>query len=178
MMILLTGGSACGKSSYGERLCVNQPGPRYYIAAMKPYGIDGAEKVARHRKLRQGKGFETIERYTDLASLELSQKGGCVLLECICNLTANEMFDQQGNIIDPCEKILDGVRALRQQCDYLVVITNEVGTEDGSCYDAGTQEYMRSLGKINIALAKEADTVLELVCGIPLVLKGELEEGI
>lgn len=173
MMILLTGGSACGKSSYAEELCVSQPGPRYYIAAMQPYGLDGAEKVARHRKLRQGKGFETIERYTDLDSLVLPQKG-CTLLECICNLTANEMFDEQGNRTDPYEKILDGVKALRGQCEYLVVITNEVGTEDGFGYDPGTQEYMRILGEINIALAREADTVLELVCGIPLVLKGEL----
>ncbi len=173
MMILLTGGSACGKSSYGEQLCVTQPGPRYYIAAMKPYGIDGQEKVARHRKLRQGKGFETIERYTDLDSLVLPERG-CVLLECICNLTANEMFDEQGSISDPRERILDGVRALQKQCEYLVVITNEAGTEDSSGYDAGTQEYMRVLGEINISLAKEADTVLELVCGIPLVLKGEL----
>ena len=175
MMILLTGGSACGKSSYGERLCVAQPGPRYYIAAMKPYGEDGAEKVARHRKLRWGKGFETIERYTDLASLVLPERG-CVLLECICNLTANEMFDEEGEMTDPYDRVLDGVRALRRQCAYLVVITNEVGAEDGSAYDAGTREYMRVLGNINRALAREADTVLELVCGIPLVLKGELPE--
>lgn len=170
MMILLTGGSACGKSSYGERLCVAQPGPRYYIASMKPYGVDGAEKVARHRRLRQGKGFETIERYTDLASLVLPEKG-CALLECICNLTANEMFDEEGNIDNPYDRVLSGVRALHEQCETLVVITNEVGAEDGSAYDAGTQEYMRILGDINLALAREADTVLELVCGIPVVWK-------
>ena len=77
---------------------------------------------------------------------------------------------------DPYDRVLDGVRALRRQCAYLVVITNEVGAEDGSVYDAGTREYMRVLGNINRALAREADTVLELVCGIPLVLKGELPE--
>ena len=38
MMILLTGGSGCGKSSFAERLCMEMPLPRYYIAAMKPYG--------------------------------------------------------------------------------------------------------------------------------------------
>ena len=32
-MILLTGGSACGKSSYAESLCLRFEGPRYYIAA-------------------------------------------------------------------------------------------------------------------------------------------------
>ena len=50
MMILLTGGSGCGKSSFAERLCMEMPLPRYYIAAMKPYGEGGMEKVERHRK--------------------------------------------------------------------------------------------------------------------------------
>ena len=43
----------------------------------------------------QGKGFETIERYTDLSGLELP-KEGVALLECLSNLTANEMFEPEG----------------------------------------------------------------------------------
>ena len=76
MITLMTGGSACGKSSYAESLAVRLNGPRYYLAAMQPYGEGGAEKIARHRKMRRGKGFETIERYRDYASLELENKGG------------------------------------------------------------------------------------------------------
>ena len=67
-MILLTGGSGCGKSSFGESLCVKMPMPRYYLAAMKPFGEGSREKIARHREMRKGKGFQTIERYTDYAS--------------------------------------------------------------------------------------------------------------
>ena len=50
MITLMTGGSACGKSSYAESLAVRLNGPRYYLAAMQPYGEGGAEKIARHRK--------------------------------------------------------------------------------------------------------------------------------
>ena len=71
MMILLTGGSGCGKSSFAEKLCMQLPLPRHYIAAMKPYGAGGMEKVARHRRLRAGKGFETFECYTGMESLTL-----------------------------------------------------------------------------------------------------------
>ncbi len=172
MMILLTGGSGCGKSSYAEKLCMNRPAPRFYIAAMKPYGPGGAEKVARHRQMRRGKGFETIERYTDLAGLVLPARG-TALLECICNLTANEMFDENGNCSDPCERVLAGVDALRAQCDTLVVVTNDVGS-DGGEYDEATRAYMQAIGRINACLAARADVVCELVCGIPLALKGEL----
>ena len=88
MMILLTGGSACGKSAYAEELCCRSPLPRYYLAAMKPYGREGGRKIKRHRALRAGKGFETIERYTDYENLRLPRRGAA-LLECIANLTAN-----------------------------------------------------------------------------------------
>lgn len=172
MMILLTGGSACGKSSYAESLCVRFDRPRYYIAAMRPYGEGSAEKIARHHRLREGKGFETVERYTDLAGLTLPERG-TVLLECICNLTANEMFDEAGNQTDPFDAVMAGVAALRRQCDRLVVVTNDVGS-DNKNYDPGTKAYVRALGRINAALAQQADAVYELVCGIPLVLKGEL----
>ena len=62
MLILLTGGSACGKSSYGEKLAVLGPKPLYYIAAMQPYDDECLKKIARHRELRKDKGFLTIER--------------------------------------------------------------------------------------------------------------------
>lgn len=169
MMILLTGGSACGKSFYAESLCTAAAGPRYYIAAMQPFGEGGAEKIARHRAMRAGKGFETIERYTDLAGLVLPERG-CALLECICNLTANEMFDETGEMRDPVHAVLTGVEALRRQCDTLVVVTNDVGS-DNRDYDPGTRAYVRTLGHINAQLAAQADEVYELVCGIPLKLK-------
>ena len=105
MMILLTGGSGCGKSSFAERLCMEMPLPRYYIAAMKPYGEGGMEKVERHRKMRAGKGFETFECYTEMEKLTLPACG-TTLLECVCNLTANEMFDETGNVCDPYARVL------------------------------------------------------------------------
>jgi len=171
-MILLTGGSACGKSAYAEKLCQKLPGPYWYIAAMRPYGDGSLEKIERHRKMRSGKGFATVERYTDLQGLVLPARG-TALLECICNLTANEMFDEHGNLCDPYSVVTEGVAALRQQCENLLVVTNDVGA-DGYGYDDSTQAYIRALGRINAALVQQADAVYELVCGIPLVRKGAL----
>ena len=174
MLILLTGGSACGKSAFAETLCMRSPAPRFYLAAMQPYGEEGAMRVERHRALRAGKGFETVERYRDYASLKLPGRG-TVLLECICNLTANEMFDEDGTMTDPRERVVEGVRALTAQCERLFVITNDVGS-DGMDYDGGPREYVRALGDINARLSAMADTVIEMVAGIPIVLKGEIPE--
>lgn len=174
MMILLTGGSACGKSSYAESLCVKNPMPRYYIAAMQPYGPEGEARIRRHRAMRAGKGFETIERYTDLKDLSLPEKG-TVLLECICNLTANEMFSADGTVKDPFDAVTEGVKRLTEQAETLVVITNDVGAEPPQ-YGESTQAYVRVMGRINAVLAAQADTVLELVAGIPVPVKGEIPE--
>ena len=172
MIILLTGGAACGKSSYGEKICMSFSGPKYYIATMQPFGDDRLKKIERHQRIRAGKGFETIEKYTDLADVKIP-KNGTVLLECICTLTANEMFDINGNMSDPRKKVLDGVATLAQQSENLIIITNDVGS-DSKDYSESTMSYIHALHEINITLANESDHVYELVCGIPLVLKGNL----
>jgi adenosylcobinamide kinase/adenosylcobinamide-phosphate guanylyltransferase len=172
LMIVVTGGSASGKSSYAESLCCALPQPRYYVATMQPFGEEGAQRIARHRALRAGKDFETVERYSDLAGVELPQRG-TVLLEDVGNLVANEMFDGAGNHEDPTASVVEGVSALEMQCEALVVVTNEVGS-DGKAYDEDTQAYMRVLGHINAELVEAADVAVEVVCGIPLVLKGML----
>ena len=171
MLILLTGGSACGKSAYGEKMAVLGPKPLYYIAAMQPYDDECLRKIARHKELRKGKGFTTVERYTGVDSLHLPQTGGTALLECLCNLTANEMYIQPNSPVDPVEKVLTGVENLRRQTDTLIVITNDVGS-DNEEYSEETRAYIRYIGEINARVAAMADRVYELVAGIPLCLKG------
>ena len=172
MLILLIGGSACGKSAYGEKLAVLGPKPLYYIAAMQPYDDECLRKIARHRDLRREKGFETIERYTGVDTLKLPETGGTALLECLCNLTANEMYIQPDTPVDPVETVVAGVENLRRQTDTLIVITNDVGS-DNEINSEETRRYIRALGKINAKVAAMADRVYELVAGIPLPLKGE-----
>lgn len=168
MMILITGGSGCGKSSYAEKLAVSLPMPRYYIATMKPYDEECLKKIHRHRCLRAKKGFETIEQHTDLNTIAVS--GGTALLECMCNLTANEMFDDEGNCHDVYDKILKEVLHLKSQLDNLIIVTNDVGN-DCREYEPGTMNYITTLGRLNCALAREADVVTEVICGIPITIK-------
>jgi len=170
MFYLLTGGSGCGKSAFAEQLLLTLPAPRYYIATMIPYGEEGAMRVQRHIKLREGKGFIAREKYTGMDSLILPQRGSA-LLECMCNLTANEMFEPEGAGEDAEEAILRGIDSLRAQLDSLIIVTNDVGS-GGQDYGEGTLRYMRTLGRLNRLLARKADAVAELAAGIPLWLKG------
>ncbi len=97
-----------------------------------------------------------------------------MLLECLSNLAANEMFRNEGIWEDSAdklaEKLVQGVRRLKEQADSLVVITNEVFS-DGNRYDQTTETYIQALGKANCLLAAMADEVAEVVWGIPVKRK-------
>ena len=170
MITLLTGGSACGKSTCAESVCVRLGGNLLYIAAMRPFGAESERRIARHRAMRKDKGFETIERYTDLISLKVDSFD-TALIECLCNLTANEMFDPDGAADNAEDAVISGISAIALQCKNLIVVTNDVGS-DGGGYDTATMQYVRALGRINARTAALADNVYELVAGIPIVLKG------
>ena len=69
------------------------------------YGKETEQKILRHRQMRNGKGFETLECFTDLKKLvqtepgfraDAAEEGICVLLECMSNLTANELYLDTG----------------------------------------------------------------------------------
>lgn len=167
MLVLVTGGSGSGKSEFAENIAVNLGGKLTYIAAMKPSDDEECKsRIARHREMRLGKGFDTVERYTDIKNLEIS---GTAVLECMSNLLANEMFGGIGK--NAAEEVLQGVERLNKRCDNLVIVTNEISS-DGAQYNTDTQEYKKNLGFINCEIAKVADEVYEIVCGTVNKLKG------
>lgn len=170
-MILITGGSKCGRSQFAEKFFDSFDGKKYYIAAMQPFGSEALAAIERHRAMRDGKGFETIERYTDISGVDI-QNGSGVLLECAANLCANEMFPPDGSINDPTEKIFDGIKIIAKKTALLVVVTSDVSRDDGS-YEPSTIGYIRAVGRLNALLARLADSVFECVYGIPVCLKGE-----
>ena len=134
--------------------------------------------MERHKRMRAGKGFVTIEQPTDIMQCLPALReagGGVVLLECMSNLAANEMFDTEepAGSEKVAEKIVTQIGVLAQETEELVIVTNNV-FEDGIVYDASTMEYLRALGSINVRLAEHSDAVVEVIAGIPVARKGEL----
>lgn len=173
MLHLITGGSASGKSEYAEsQVILSGKRERYYIACMRPYGEEGRQRVRKHRAMREGKGFATIECYDHLAELHLAGEatGRAILLECMSNLTANEQFDTGGTDEEIIDRILSGTASLCNQAEEVWIVTNEVFS-DGVKYDADTMRYLRILGTVNQKLAEIADRVTEVVCGIAVTIR-------
>lgn len=206
MLYLVTGGSGSGKSEYAETLVCNLcrkkgGGEKYYIATMIPYGEETKKKIARHRELRKEKAFHTKECYLDLKTFAQKEwiqedpaKGTAVherteqryvLLECMSNLVANELFEKDGmaqkkqkktggfqenrdaSVISQfVDEITEGIRILGNVCEDVVVVTNEVCSE--STVDSPDMLfYKQVLAGINRKLAASAVQVVEVVYGQP-----------
>lgn len=171
MLILVSGGSASGKSQFAEDLMVAHPASqRVYAATMQVWDGESRLRVDRHRAMRAGKGFHTLECPVELASAEIPE-GASVLLEDLSNLTANEWFGPEGTE-GAFERVLRGVRHVAETAAFMVVVTNELFS-DGVGYDVETAAYLDCLARLNCAIAAEAGQVFEVVCGIPICWKGE-----
>ena len=154
MLTIVTGGSGSGKSAFAEdKVLAFGEAQRVYIATMHPFD----------------EGFETIECYTGLKDVQLPS--GCVvLLECMSNLVANEMFEEQGAHEQTVKDIMSGIDELVRQAAHVVIVTNEIFS-DAVVFDKEMASYLEYLGKINQAVALRADEVVEVVYGIPVYQK-------
>ena len=170
MLTLVTGGSGSGKSAFAEdRVLSFGDAQRIYIATMHPFDAESHKRIERHQKMRAGKGFETVECYTGLKNVKLP--AGCVvLLECMSNLVANEMFEEQGAHDRTVSEVTKGIENLLEQAAHVVIVTNEIFS-DAVVFDEDMDSYLEYLGKINQAAAQRADEVVEVIYGIPVFHK-------
>jgi adenosylcobinamide kinase / adenosylcobinamide-phosphate guanylyltransferase len=171
MVALITGGAASGKSGFAEKLAVAvNKGKMAYLATMQVTDEECTARVARHRILRAGKGFETLECPLALPQSSILGRFDTALLECMSNFVANVIFTAGKAPDEAGAYILDEVNRLRGAALNVIIVTNEVFSDSGS-YDDDTRSYIRTLGSVNRRIAATADVVVESVCGIAVVQK-------
>ena len=189
MLHIVYGGSASGKSSYAESFAMSLQGDGrlLYIATMYPYKWNTTEidpetmqRIERHRAMRADKGFDTVECYRHVEHI-VAKRQDVLLLECMSNLLANEMYLEpdadagsgMSKTMSPAsKKIVQAIIDLSARVQDVVIVTNDVFSDGGNLtYDESTREYVKNLAEINCALAQEAATVTEIVCGIPVIVK-------
>ena len=171
MLTLITGGSGSGKSEFAEDLSVSYKSNNLiYIATMFLYDNESLKKVERHKRMRDHKNFKTIECFKNLKSLFISNNS-TVLIDCMSNLVANEMYLEGGAKDKTVQEVIRGIESINNQAENLVIVTNEV-VSDGIVYDDDTMRYIRNLGEINKEIGKKADNVVEVVYSIPIFHKG------
>lgn len=164
MRVLVTGAASSGKSAWAEARATGLASPRTYVATMAPAGREAAARIARHRELRRGKGFRTVELFgaagdsaagpaaaaasraagagPDVGALldAAGARGGCALVEDLGNLLANRLFSPDGAQVAP-ERALaraeGDLEAVFSRFDDVVVVGCEVGCEGAAGLAAG-----------------------------------------
>lgn len=161
MTITVIGGPDSGKSLRAESiLCdMSDADHRYYIATMIPYEEEGRARVEKHRNMRKCKGFVTIEQPLDVADALCkieSPSETSVLLECITNLAANEMFERHCFDVNALtEKIIEDVNKLKDSVKNIVIVSNSFAKDES--FDQETRLYVQLMNRLNEELQKISD---------------------
>lgn len=165
-LTLVLGGAASGKSAYAEGLIAGSGLQKVYIATAQVYDAEMEAKVARHREMR-GEGWITYEEPLDVSAiLSQVQVGQAVLLDCATLWLSNVMLADH----DIAAASAGLVQGLADCAAPVVIVSNEVG--QGIVPDnALARRFRNAHGALNQAIAAQADSVVAVMAGLPLVLK-------
>ncbi len=168
-LTFVIGGAASGKSAFAEQLVVSSGKTKAYIATSQVFDDEMRLKVDRH-KAQRGPDWLTIEDPLDVAPAlaELTSDHAC-LIDCATMWLTNHLLAK--NDLEQCQSAF--LDALKSCAAPIVVVSNEVG--QGIVPDnALSRQFREAQGRLNIALAAQADLVVQVTAGLPLVLKGKL----
>ncbi|WP_377508568.1 bifunctional adenosylcobinamide kinase/adenosylcobinamide-phosphate guanylyltransferase [Octadecabacter sp. R77987] len=168
-LTLVLGGAASGKSAFAERLVAGTGRARVYLATAQVYDAEMADKVTAHQAQR-GSNWHTIEEPFDIATpLAGVSADQIVLLDCATLWLSNALLADT----PATDAVDDFMNALAACPAPVVVVSNEVGA--GIVPDnALARAFRNAQGALNQAVAARADLVVNVIAGLPMVLKGQL----
>jgi adenosylcobinamide kinase/adenosylcobinamide-phosphate guanylyltransferase len=177
-IILITGGSRSGKSTYAQNIAESISGIRTYIATCPYIDEEMEERIRKHKESRRGSSWKTIEETVDLAgALRASNESRVILVDCLTLWINNLMYaaEQRGDgfseeLISTLSKEI--IHVSRDLPGTVIFVTNEIGL--GIIPDNPISRRYRDIaGRCNQIMAGCADTVVFMISGIPLIIKGE-----
>ena len=184
-LILVTGGTRSGKSSFAEKLCREQNNETAYIATSVPFDDEMKDRVKKHQQMRPSQ-WKTYEIYEDVFNIipEIAKNHKTVILDCVTLMVNNLMFREN---LDYDEMTTHEVGALEERIKkqfvrlieavkktelYFVIVTNEIGLSPVSG-NRLTRIYTDIIGRMNQLVAAACDEVYFVVSGIPMRIKGD-----
>lgn len=182
-LILVTGGARSGKSSYALERAEALSADRSFFATCPVTDAEMGQRIDRHRREREGRGWTSCEEEIALAARIAALDGpGVVLVDCLTLWVNNLLFQAERH-----DEVFDE-QALRREVGQLlaaisgypgtvIVVSNEVGM--GIVPDNQLARHYRDLvGTCNRLLAAAAAEVVLVSCGLPLFLKTARPGGI
>ena len=167
-VVLITGGSRSGKSSYAEKMALERSDNPVYLATARIWDEEFRERVRRHQE-RRGPQWTNIEEEKYLSRHDLS--GRVVVVDCLTLWCTNFFFDLESDVDRALEAAKEEFDRLVSQDATFLFVTNEIGM--GGTSDNEIQRKFTDLqGWMNQYAASRADEVILMVAGIPVIIKG------
>lgn len=176
-LTLILGGARSGKSSYAQNLAERSDKSVTFLATAQALDEEMATRIEKHRAERAAH-WETFEIPCGIAAQIPQITSDVVILDCITLLVSNlamqfvkEDIVEEAPFIAAVQQEINGlIDALRQQNQDWLIVSNEVGLGLVPAYQMG-RVYRDAIGWANQRLAREADSVIFMVAGIPTTIK-------
>ena len=168
MNILVSGGAKNGKSMFAQKkakqMAEENNLPLFYVATMIPHDDEDEERIARHRKEREGWGFQTLECGRGLTGIICPE--GVFLIDSVTALLSNEMFREDGSVdMDAPERVAEDCVVFAKATKNAIFVSDYI-YGDMARYDKLTEEYRHGLAMIDRRLAEICDRVVEVSAGV------------
>ncbi|HEY3696702.1 bifunctional adenosylcobinamide kinase/adenosylcobinamide-phosphate guanylyltransferase [Phenylobacterium sp.] len=170
-LTLLLGGARSGKTRHAlaaaQARAAETGGRLVMIATAEPLDAEMAARIARHRAERGG-GWTTVEAPLGLAgAVRALGPADVAVIDCLTLWLSNLM----GADADVDAEVEAFAEAASASPAALFLVSNEVGA--GIVPDnALARRFRDAAGLANQRLARAADTVVAVIAGLPLRLKG------
>jgi adenosylcobinamide kinase / adenosylcobinamide-phosphate guanylyltransferase len=181
-LTLVLGGARSGKSSYAEALATQRGGYVLYVATAEGWDEEMRLRITAHKAQRPSY-WRTVEAPRNpgravLAALDdQAVTPAVVLVDCLTLLANNVLIT-----LPESAREAEATAALMQEVDELlaawqasnaewIIVSNEVGLGIVPAYPLG-RLYRDALGRANQRIAAVADTVVFMLAGIPMMVKG------
>lgn len=176
-LTFILGGARSGKSSHALNLAKESGKPVTFIATAQAFDEEMSARIQKHKAERPAE-WSTLELPINLASHVNTIRSEVVILDCVTLLATNLMMQFVKDDLVNETPYLEAVQneteelltAIRNTDQNWIIVSNEVGLGLVPPYQMG-RVYRDGLGWANQRLAREAETVLFMVAGIPMKVK-------
>ena len=168
---MILGGARSGKSRYAQRLAERLWRQPMFLAAAETIDAEMTERIRKHKAAR-GERWLCAEEPLNVARVIAGARNPAdgILFDCATVWLSNVLVKEGEPAVRRRQQEL--MAALKKRKRDVMVVSNEVGMGIVPAHALG-RTFRDLAGWLNQALAAEADSVIFVMAGLPLVLKGK-----
>ena len=165
---LILGGARSGKSQHGENLALKNFGSPIYIFTAQSWDSEMDKRIVIHKERREGKNWQDVEAPIELSTAITSHatEDTTILIDCLSLWITNLMLTDT-DIDTAINNLLITIKTCPGE---IILVSNEVGF--GIVPENAMARRFRDFsGELHQKLALQAENVLLMVAGIPIMVK-------